>query len=364
MPAASPHLFVDISSHGFGHLAQAAPILNALCQHLPELRLTVRCGLAPEKLRSRLKGNFTHLPGSSDFGYVMLDAVSIDFTATAEKYRAMHADWAQRVNDEAELLDHLQADLVLTDVAYLPLAGAARAGIPSLSMCSLNWADLFAHFFGHEPWAPQIHREILAAYRAADCFLRLTPAMPMHELPGARPVAPVAALGQNRRAELLKTLGCAPDERLVMIAFGGFDRDLSAANWPRTPGVHWLIPQAWAVERTDMSAFEPLGLSFTDLLCSMDAVLTKPGYGTFTEAACNGTAVLYTRRDDWPEQDCLIEWLNENARCGEVSETALMSGRLAEALADLWQQPMPPLPKPAGFAEVANLLADRLIFRS
>ena len=80
------------------------------------------------------------------------------------------------------------------------------------------------------------------------------------------------------------------------------------------------------------------------------------GYRTFTEAACNGTAVLYTRRDDRPEQDCLIEWLNENARCGEVSETALMSGRLAEALADLWQQPLPPLPKPTGIAEVENLL--------
>lgn len=113
-----------------------------------------------------------------------------------------------------------------------------------------------------------------------------------------------------------------------------------------------------------MSAFESLGLSFTDLLCSMDAVLTKPGYGTFTEAACNGTAVLYARRDDWPEQDCLIDWLNKNARCDEISETALMSGRLAEALADLWQQPLPPLPKPTGIADVAKLLADRLTCRS
>ena len=60
----------------------------------------------------------------------------------------------------------------------------------------------------------------------------------------------------------------------------------------------------------------------------------------------------------------LIKWLNEHARCGEDSEPALLGGRLAEALADLWQQPLPPLPKPTGIAEVANLLAERLIFRS
>jgi hypothetical protein len=55
------------------------------------------------------------------------------------------------VDREARLLAELQPDLVLSDVAYLPLAGAARAGIPALAMCSLNWAELFAHFFAASP---------------------------------------------------------------------------------------------------------------------------------------------------------------------------------------------------------------------
>lgn len=59
-------------------------------------------------------------------------------------------------------------------LAYLPLAGAAEAGIPALSMCSkLNWADLFAHFFDHEAWAGPIHAQILAAYLSAKRFVRL-----------------------------------------------------------------------------------------------------------------------------------------------------------------------------------------------
>ena len=32
-----PHLFVDISAHGLGHLAQTAPILNALAHMLKRL---------------------------------------------------------------------------------------------------------------------------------------------------------------------------------------------------------------------------------------------------------------------------------------------------------------------------------------
>ena len=360
MSTSVPHLFVDVSSHGFGHLAQVAPILNELATRLPELRLTIRCGLPLDKLRARISAEFTHIAGRTDFGFVMLDAVSIDLSATAQAYRAQHADWAQRVANEAQQLESLAPHLVLTDVAYLPLAGAAQAGIAALSMCSLNWADLFAHFFGHEPWAKSIHAEILAAYRSADLFLRLTPAMPMPALPKQRTIAPVAALGQDRRGELRAKLACPPNEKLVLIAFGGFDKDLGAEHWPENSGVRWLIPASWPITRPDMTPIEPLGLPVIDLLRSVDAVLTKPGYGTFSEAACNGTPVLYVRRENWPEQDCLLDWLQFNARAEEISETRLKNGDLQAALTALWQQPAPPMPRPDGAAEAATIIADRL----
>ena len=356
-----PHLFVDISSHGFGHLAQAAPILNELRQHLPNLRVTLRSGLPEEKLRARVFGDFTYVCGRSDFGFVMRDAVDIDYTATAKAYRDFHADWPRRVAEEAAFLTGLNPDLVLTDVAYLPLSGAALVGIPSLAMCSLNWADLFVHVFGKQAWAAPIHWQILAAYRQAECFLRLTPAMPMSDLARQQAIAPVAALGADRRAGLRERLGLAPDDRLVLVAFGGFDKDLSAANWPLTPRLRWLVPQAWTGQRADMSAFESLAMSFIDLVRSVDAVLTKPGYGTFTEAACNGTPVLYLRRPDWPEQDCLIDWLHDNARCAEIDTVSLREGRLHQALQSLWQQETPPVPMPSGSSEAAQFIATRLL---
>ena len=355
-----PHLFVDISSHGLGHLAQVAPILNEVTRRFPSLRLTLRSGVPAERLRARVHGDFTHIAQASDFGYVMLDAVRIDFASTAAKYRAQHAHWEQRVADEAAQLAALQPDLVLTDVAYLPLAGAARAGIPSLSMCSLNWADLFAYYFGREEWAPEIHRQMLEAYRSAELFLRLTPAMPMDDFPHRRAIDPVAAPGRDRRAELRARLGLLPDAKLALVAFGGLDKDLGVEHWPAIPGLHWLIPQGWAVKRADMTATEPLAMLFPDLLRSIDLVLTKPGYGTFTEAASNGAAVLYVRRDNWPEQDCLIEWLHANARCLKIEEGDLASNRMPALLSALWQQPAPPAPIASGATQAADLIVERL----
>ena len=343
------HLFADISSHGFGHLAITAPVLNAVAEIVPDLRLTVRSGLPANKLRQRIAPPFAHIEAASDFGYVMHDALNIDFAATAEAYRAAHADWPARVAAEADFLATLAPDVVLSNVSYLPLAGAAGAGIPALALCSLNWADLFAHFFGHEPWAMTIHAEMLAAYRGARAFLRATPGMPMAALANRRAIGPIASIGRRH------DLGLGSD-KAVLIAMGGVAHRLPVENWPRMPGVRWLLAADWQCTHPDAVAYESFGLGFTDLLCSVDAVVTKPGYGTFTEAAANGTPVLYQRRDDWPEQDCLIEWLRRNSPCLEIPADCLHSGSLAESLTALREQTAMRRPALTGAAEATAVI--------
>lgn len=341
------HLFADITAHGLGHLAISAPVLNSLAELAPGLRLTVRSRVPENKLRERIAPPFHLIEAASDFGYLMHDALRIDHAASAAAYRAAHADWPQRVAGEADFLRALAPDAVLSNVSYLPLAGAKLAGIPALAVCPLNWADLFAHFFGSEPWAAPIHAQILAAYRDADTFLRLTPGMPMAELTRLETIAPIAARGTRH------DLGLGAG-RNILIALGGFDHRLPVDAWPRQPGTRWLLPAAWHCQHPDAVSIESLGLAFTDLLASVDAVLTKPGYGTFAEAACNGTPVLYQRRADWPEQDFLIDWLQTHDRCREVAAERLQDGDLGGEIDALLALPAPPRPQPDGALQAAR----------
>ena len=48
-------------------------------------------------------------------------------------------------------------------------------------------------------------------------------------------------------------------------------------------------------------------ISFPDLLRSVVAVLTKPGYGNLTAAASNGSSVHCLGRCGRPDQDFLID---------------------------------------------------------
>ncbi len=375
MPRAMPHLLVDITAHGYGHVSQAAPVVNALARRVPGLKVTVRSAAPLELLQRRFQCSFSHIPVALDFGMKMANAVEVQVEASAAAYREYHAGWDAKVARAAEEMRALQPDFLLANVPYLSLAAAHHAGIRAAALCSLNWADIYHHYCAGEPGSAEIHTQMLEAYNSAEVFLRVQPAMPMPDLRNARGIGPIAQVGRNRRLEIDAQLpplplgegwgGAAPagegrPERLVLVAMGGIEFRLPMERWPRIPGVRWLVPHEWNIAREDMIAVEALGLPFGDVLASSDAVLTKPGYGTFAEAACAGVPVLYVSRRDWPEEPYLVQWLNQNGVCREVARESLLSGEVGESLHELWAQPKPPVPVASGAEEAAEILAGML----
>ncbi|MFZ2541978.1 MAG: hypothetical protein WAW75_09450 [Gallionella sp.] len=351
-----PHLVVSISGHGFGHVAQTAPVLNLLHERMPRLHLTVRSVVPLSHLRTSIHAPFDHLPSEGDIGMLMSSALDVSVEESRAAYRSFHTDWESRIVDEARLLRELKADLVFSNVGYLPLTGAQQAGIPNAALCSLNWADIYRHYIHDDAIAAQIHR----CYAKADAFLRATPGMMMGSLPNLIPVAPLAVVGKNRRDDLNRQLKLSKLEKLVVVNLGGISSRLPIERWPRVDGVRWLVQASWKVTHPDAIILESITMNFNDLLASSDALICKPGYGSFVEAACSGVPLLYISRVDWPESSSLIEWLQQNGVCREVSRDDLERGKIAETLGELWETARPEPVIPAGVAQVADWLAGRL----
>ena len=355
------HLLVDLSYHGFGHIAQTAPVVNALAERLPGLRVTLRSGAPYEVLAQRFHCDFTLISKPLDFGMEMADALAVRVEESAEAYRDFHRDWKGRVAREAENMAALAPDLLFANVPYLSLAAAASAGIPAVGMCSLNWADIYAHYCHDRPEAAEIHQQMLDAYRSAVCFLKPQPSMAMADLPNAREIGPIARVGRNRRAEIDARLGLEAGDKLVLIAMGGLAFRLPLEGWARLPGVRWVVQSSWRVRHPDAVELEALGMDFTDVLASCDALLTKPGYGSFAEAACNGVPVLYLDRKDWPEAPFLAAWLKQHGCCLEVGREALERGEIINLWEALRARPKKPLIEADGVRQAADYLKKILV---
>ncbi len=149
-----PHLLVDITAHGYGHVSQTAPVVNELARRIPGLRVTLRCAAPLQLLRQRFTCDFKHIPVALDFGMQMSNAVDVEIAQSAAAYRAFHADWDAKVQQAAEQLRALQPDLLLANVPYLSLAAADVAGVRAAAMCCLNWADIYRHYCTNDVQQP------------------------------------------------------------------------------------------------------------------------------------------------------------------------------------------------------------------
>ena len=355
----SRHLLLAITGHGYGHAAQSAPVIDALRALRPDLRVSVRSALE----RDVLALFFPTLDGVSrpaaDFGFTSRSAIEVDVATAERDFTALHRGLAATIDEEAAALRRLAPDLVLANVGYVPIAAAARSGIPAVGFSSLNWLGIVRGYDHGWRDAATIEAEMAAAYRQARLFIRPTPAMPMPDFP-TRQVGPVARLGTARRAALAERLGLGAGERVVLVSLGGIATDLPIASWPAVPGVRYVVAGLAAPPRADMAALQTLALSHLDCLASVDAVVTKPGYGTVAEAACHGIPTLYVRRGSWPEEAHLVGWLEAHGTARAVPRATLERGDLGPALHALWAQPRRPAVPPSGNQEAARLIAALL----
>jgi hypothetical protein len=337
-----------------------APLIAELRRRRPGLRLTIQTALPRDFLATRYD-DFEYVGDIPDIGFRMASPTQIDIAASAHFYLAQHADFPALVAREAARLAAAAPDLVLANVPYVTIAAAAEAGIPVAAYSSLNWADLVDHYLGHLPGCAAVRQDIWNSYAKAEVFLRACPGQPM-TLPNVVDIGLVARLGTARKAELRARLEMADGERVGLIAFGGIDHRMPLESWPHLPGWRWLTSLAEVPSRPDMMPWQAVGLSFADLLPSVDLLIGKTGYGTFSECGLAGVPVLYEARPDWPEAPPLEQWLARHTRCLPTTVDFMLSGGLPLLLRKLFSLPDQPVAHPHGVtygAMALEALLDR-----
>jgi hypothetical protein len=300
-------IIIDISAHGYGHLAQCATVLTALKALEPDLETIVRCAHPEATIRRFLGAGVTITLPPPDPTLAMHGPDTVNVPETLRRY----TEFLERLEDEIEAdrrkLRVLEPALLLSNVGCIGLAAAAREGIRSVGLCSLNWADLLSAY-DPEGMVGKLHA-MRAAYREADLFIQPEPAMPMNFLGDLRrSVAPLWRPSRPRQSVLrdaAKAVGGAP--RFVLISWGGIESDDDFAWLPRISGVWWIA--RGAVARADILDPDQIGVPFADLVASADVVVAKVGYGMFVEAAVAGSPVVHPERPDWPETPYLTSWL-------------------------------------------------------
>ncbi|MDH4305504.1 MAG: hypothetical protein OEV53_15720 [Nitrospira sp.] len=355
-----PLIWAAISAHGFGHAAQVVPVLNALGGLVPDLRVLLRTTVPASFFVDRLKIPWEISPVQQDVGCIQQGPMTINVEATWHEHHLFHHTWEERLQTEVASMQAVRPDLILADTPYLALAAGHAASIPTVALASFTW-DLILSEYQTPPSidGQAILRSIREAYGQADFALRITPSPTLDCFQRVITIPPIAEPALSARLQLAEFLALTPDERTVLIGFGGIPlTSLPFEAIESLPGYRFIFDGSIPSNSRRFVSIKSLPLSFKTLLASVDMVMTKPGYGTLVEAVALHIPTVYVRRYNFGDEQSLVNYLHRYGKGIELSMDDFMKGRWATTLEKAITLPATTSPpEPQGASEAATTLA-------
>ncbi len=359
-----PLIWAAISAHGFGHAAQVVPVLNALGRLVPDLRVILRTTVPASFFNDRLVIPWELSAVQQDVGCIQDGPLTIDVEATWREHERFHATWTDRIQHEVTAMKAARPDVVLADTPYLALAAGKAAEIPTVALASFTWDLILSEYVAPPPVdRSALLHAIRQSYAQADVALRMIPAPKIDIIQRIVDIGPIAEPAASARDQLATVLTLAPEERTVLVGFGGIPlTSLPFADLELLAGYRFLFDGPIPPGSTKFVSTHSLPFSFKTLMASVDVIMTKPGYGTIVEAVALQQPIVYVRRYNFADELPLVDYLHRYGRGVELSIDDFMEGRWEPTLRQVLAVPQPAFTPPAltGAHDAATIFASYL----
>ncbi|MGH7221083.1 MAG: hypothetical protein ACREI1_12250 [Nitrospiraceae bacterium] len=356
-----PIIWCAISGHGYGHAAQVVPVLNALGTLVPGLTAILRTTVPASFFRDPLAIQWELSPAQQDIGCVQDGPLKIDIGATWAAHQRFHETWEARLSNEVAAMQATSPALVIADTPYLAIEAGSRAQIPTVALASFTWDLVLKEYCrASDNSHQQLIQCIRGSYAKALLALRITPAPRIDVFSNMIDIRPIANPTSPERDRLASTLALTPNERTVLVGFGGIPlTSLPLEQMEQLRHYRFLFDGPVPPGYTRIHSTETLPFSFKTLLASVDIIMTKPGYGTIVEAVALQQPVVYVRRYNFADEPPLVDYLHRYGRGIELSIDDFTRGRWGPTLLQALASPVPSLPPPpTGAAEAAEVIVQ------
>ncbi|MEO1148571.1 MAG: glycosyl transferase [Cyanobacteria bacterium J06638_22] len=307
-----PILYVAVTNHGFGHATRTASVVAEIQQRCPDIRVIMTTTAPRWLLEAYMDGDFIHRPRAFDIGVVQSDSIQMDKPATLEKLQDIRQRANATIASEVTFLKQNRVGLILADIPPLMAPIARAADIPCWMMSNFGWDFIYRDWGGESVWGSDF---IEIADWIADCFEQCDRLyrLPFHEPMSAFPtIVDTGLTGGNPRHtpdEMRALLNVtAPWEKTVMITFGG----LGLAKIPyeglaQFPDWQFITFGNTAPDLPNIIKIKNRRLRPVDIFGLCGRVISKPGYGTFSEVCRTNTPLVTLTRRDFAEAQVLID---------------------------------------------------------
>ena len=204
-----------ISAHGYGHASRSVPVLRQL---IPSHNLFIKSAITCDFFKKELAQNFNYIPQNVDAGCQHSDSLQID---TIKSFRNLKSFFASaKLKEEEKWLTENKIDLVISDVASLPMKAAGNLKIPTILIGNFTWHNIYSHF----PEAKnETHLIQLLAEEYSHATLQILPQCHLDNqiIKHKKEVGFIANNGENVRNDLISFLGKSAENKTLIFIYLG-----------------------------------------------------------------------------------------------------------------------------------------------
>lgn len=295
-----PIIYIAITNHGFGHATRTASIANTIQKLCPEALLILVTTAPRWLLESYIEGDFILRQRAFDLGVIQIDSLIMDKPATLEKLREIRKNHKSLIASEVNFIRQNRVNLILADIPFLAAGFAEAANIPCWMIGNFGW-DLIYRDWGGE--FTEIADWISNWYAKSNRLFRL----PFHEPMSAfTHITDVGLTGGSPRFsidELRSNWGInTPSEKTILLTFGGYGvQQIPYTNVSKFPDWQFITFDFLAPDLPNLIKVTNRQYRPVDFMPICGRIISKPGYGTFSEATLLDVPVVTIPRDDFAE---------------------------------------------------------------
>jgi hypothetical protein len=304
-----PILYIAITNHGFGHATRTASVAATIQKLCPEALLIMVTTAPRWLLECYIEGDFIHRPRAYDLGVVQPDSLNMDKQATLEKLQEIKKNQNSIIASEVNFIRQNRVGLVLADIPFLAAPIAKAANIPCWMLSNFGW-DFIYRSWGSS--FTEISDWISECYQKSDHLFRLPFYEPMSAFTKITDVGLTGGEPRYTASELRLKWGItAPLEKAVLLTFGGLGlQKIPYENLQLFSDWQFITFDKSAPDLPNLVKINDLKYRPIDLMPVCGRLVSKPGYGTFSEATKYGIPIVSITRDDFAEAAFLLEGIS------------------------------------------------------
>jgi hypothetical protein len=258
-----------------------------------------------------------------------------------------------------ERIEEMDIGAVVVDIPALPIESAAMLGIPSIAIGNFSWDWIYSGFLERDSRWRVIVDVLREEYAQTNLLLKLPFSGEMNAFPCVQDIPLTASRGYSRRARIGDIKGCRKDKKWALLSFTTLEWNeeaLDSVGRIRDYEFFTVRPLEWG--KSNINSLDPTGISFGDIVASMDVVISKPGFGILSDCIVNQKPLVYVDRSDFLEYGILESAIKKYLRSVHIPASDLYRGDLSASLHRIWESPCPEeTPEQGGDIAAAHSIA-------